>query len=310
MDTQTDYLKQIRKAYPDLEIIDSRLSPIKRKNNEILIVNEEVVFRFPRHQENAAAVLREAAVLRTLRGRLSIPIPEPVYIATDPDKGSGIFFGYCMLPGQPLSKTPLDIHQILLDENRFRQVVSQMANFIRELHSIPPDSLGVDLPRSDTREDIEQLYSEVRKGLFNYMRPDAVEWVKRIFDNYLPDNTNFEYKPAVRHGNLTGSNILFDPATGAVSGVLDFSSLALGDPAMDVAGLASVSEPFFSFLYELDPDQIGPMMRRAQFHKSTFALRKALTGLLENDPVAFDRGMEAYRVSDLAGSLNPNPRVS
>jgi hypothetical protein len=35
-----------------------------------------------------------------------------------------------------------------------------------------------------------------------------------------------------------------------------------------------------------------------------------LTGLLENDPVAFERGLEPYRASDLAGSLNPNPRVS
>ncbi|MDD5369871.1 MAG: hypothetical protein PHQ40_12360 [Anaerolineaceae bacterium] len=50
-------------------------------------------------------------------------------------------------------------------------------------------------------------------------------------------------------------------------------------------------------------------MHRVQFHKSMFALRKDLTGLLEGGPVAFNQGLKPYQMSDLSESANPNPRV-
>jgi len=49
--------------------------------------------------------------------------------------------------------------------------------------------------------------------------------------------SNFMCRPVLRHGDFGPSNILFDQATCAISGVIDFGSAARGDPAVDVASM-------------------------------------------------------------------------
>lgn len=310
MDIQSDFVYRIQKAYPELKVEDVRPVPGTHQFNEIVVVNNELIFRFPRYQEEIEQLEREAEVLKALSGKLSLPIPQPEYLSAGPGQPGQVFLGYCMLPGEPLSNKPFDISPVDPDQEIFMKVVRQMAAFIKELHAIPLDSLGIQLPRRDTREDLERFYQGIKEELFPHMREDAALWVRRIFDNFLADPKNFDYSPVIRHGDLGRSNILYDKRTNSVSGILDWSSVAAGDPAVDVASLATISEAFFSALYQVDPETIGPLMNRAQFYKSTFALQEALYGLRNGDQAAFAAGMAPYLPSHIAGVGNPIPRVS
>lgn len=310
MENQDEYIKRIRAVYPDLTVYDVRTFASASQFNDILVVNDELVFRFPRYDRDVPGLEREAAALKALQGRLSIPVPEPCYLAIDPAKAGQAFIGYPMLPGKPIKEQRLDLAHVMMDEASLRQMVAQMAGFMDELHRIPPDSLGIDLPLKETRQDIEAMYAGIQDNLFEYMRPEAVEWTKRIFDDYLQHAENFNFQPVLRHGDLGGSNILIDPEIYSVTGVLDFSSVAVGDPAMDLAGLGSISESFYSFLYQVDSAEIKPMFSRSQFYKGTFALQEALAGALDGDKIAFQRGLAPYVSTNLAGEINPNPRMS
>ena len=305
MDLQIQYQKSIQTAIPDLDIRDARLVSGQNQFNDVLIVNDQTVFRFPRTEDGVGQLIREFALLRVLKNRLPIPIPDPVYEHLE-DAGAGeAFMAYPLLPGEPFSRKTFGSDA---PEEYLHRAVVQMGDFIHVLHGIEPESLGIDLPVRDTREEWSGLYADIRELLFPHMRPDAVEWARRLFDNFLDDETNFAYRPVLRHGDLGASNILFDSGTGSVSGVLDFSSAALGDPAVDVAGLASISEAFFSALYGSRKAEIGPLMHRAQFYKSTFALQEALFGARMEDQAAFQRGLAPYLPLDpqvLAQTTNP-----
>ena len=310
MEVQQEYIQSIQAAYPDLKVEDAVPFAGTHQFNDVVVVNDELIFRFPRYPEAVNHLGMEAQVLKALAGKLSLPVPQPEYLVVEPGQAGKVFLGYCKLPGVALSSKPFDTRPVYLDQDTFLRVAHQMAGFIKELHAIPPDTLGVQLPHRETREDLEAFYRDIRDDLFPHMREDATLWVRRIFDNFLEDPKNFTFQPVLRHGDLGASNILFDPETNSVSGILDWSSVALGDPAMDVASLATISEPFFSALYRSDPAYIGPLMPRAQFYKSTFALEEALSGLRHGDQEAFAAGIAPYLPVQVAGVGNPSPRVS
>ena len=60
---------------------------------------------------------------------------------------------------------------------------------------------------------------------------------------------------------------MYDPDENKVTGVIDFGSAQLGDPAIDYAALsASYGEDFLRIAAELNPD-IHVMMERVRFYK-------------------------------------------
>nr|WP_256123834.1 phosphotransferase [Paenibacillus chitinolyticus] len=84
----------------------------------------------------------------------------------------------------------------------------------------------------------------------------------------------------------------FQPASKRVSGILDFGSAGMGDPAVDYAALlASYGESFFRLVLDKNPEALE-MLSRIIFYKGTFALQEALFGVENEDPEALKSGLE------------------
>ena len=146
----------------------------------------------------------------------------------------------------------------------------------------------------DTYADSAGIYARIREKLFGYMRPDAQEWTTEHFEGYLNDASNFEYEPVLKHGDFGPSNILFDEEKQTVTGVIDFGSSGMGDPAYDFAGLLSgYGEEFIEWCGDVYPGVKVPM-RRIRFYQGTFALLEALFGVEHGDEEAFEAGLEKY----------------
>jgi aminoglycoside 2''-phosphotransferase len=79
-----------------------------------------------------------------------------------------------------------------------------------------------------------------------------------------------------------------------LTGVIDFSSAGLGDPAQDIGALWSLGDPLMSHILDLYPEMRGHM-RRVAFIRSTYALQQALFALRDGNQEDFEDGIQDYR---------------
>lgn len=279
----------IRERYPNLVVASYRLDA-SGQNNDILIVNEELIFRFPRYPDAIAHLRTETDLLRAIRAALPLPIPDPVYASLDPSRVGDAFMGYRMLSGAPLLPRTL----AAFARATATEIATRLAAFLRALHEIPVQFLPGDLPSADGRMIWRDMYHRIRVQLFPHMRPDAQAWAMQHFETFLNDPQASVWMPALRHGDFGPTNILCDPATGALTGIIDFGSAALGDPAVDVAALSGYGPAFNECIFAAYPS-MRAAAPRITFYAGTFALQEALFGIERHDPDAFAAGIAPYR---------------
>ena len=293
MDKQSEYIQSIHAIYPDLSIETARLNQ-NGQFNDILIINEESIFRFPKTLREATKLATETALLRSLQRQVTLPIPNPIYASMETAAIGQVFMGYRLLPGEPFWPATLDG---LTDEEQVSQLANQLATFLHRLHTTPAEALEVRLPDFRGCEEWRALYDRFRSKLFPFMRPDACTEVAKQFEDFLSDARNCSYAPTLIHGDFGPSNILYHARLGSISGIIDFSSAGWGDPAVDFAALlcsVSYGERFLERFTGIYPG-IEEVLPRARFYAGTFALQEALYGLEDGDRGAFESGIAGYR---------------
>src|SRR5262245_34900092 len=133
-DLATTYCRLLAATYPDLPIASARLHTAEGQFNDILIVDEELIFRFPRSPHVAATLAAETDLLVRLQGYLPLPIPNPIYQAREPQTGALRFMGYRMLPGTPLWREDADT---IAEDGALDHMATQLAEFLHALHTLP-----------------------------------------------------------------------------------------------------------------------------------------------------------------------------
>lgn len=279
------YAARIRETFPTVAVEEIRLLG-SGDNNDALLVNGHVVFRFPRHSRAAEALAAETALLHVLAGRLPLAVPQPVYIA------EGVA-GYERIPGEELGRETL---HGLPDADQ-QAVAEQLGAFLAALHAIPANALPVDV-RSvrDTYGEWADLSARIERRLFPLMRPDAREEVASRLAALLGMVRASGWTPVVRHGDFGPGNVLYDPQTRRLTGVIDFGSAGLGDPALDIAGVicrAGYGEPFLARMASVYPAALH-LVERARLYATTFPLQYALYGVEQDDAAALRQGLSDY----------------
>ncbi len=285
------FIEQIKALAPEL-VYQNAILDDSGQFNDVIKLDEAWIFRFPRFPDGIQQLRVETDLLLALIGRLLFPIPNPVYTCFHPPEPGKACIGYHRLPGEPLL-TPAHIGS----HEGLKHIAGQLANFLRSMHAIPPYSLGVELRVADGVNNWISMYDDVRARLFPAMRPQAREQISRHFEDYLGDRTRQTFGPALRHGDFGGSNILYDPNLYTITGVLDFSSCALGDPAYDLASVSTLGEPLFTWIaqaYEPDEGKRARLLDRSRFYRGTFALEEALDGFNRHDLRAYEHGMKEF----------------
>jgi aminoglycoside 2''-phosphotransferase len=269
------------------------LQPVYQ-NNDVIAIDGALIFRFPKHVAGVDALKVEVAILRDIAPHVSLSVPAPVYTSGDTQIVGDVFAGYAHIPGMSLERTTL----LSLDEGAQQALALQIGTFLRDLHGIPYETaIGLLLPLADTRNDWAALFARFREHLFPHMPSDAQVAITRGFEAFLAEPQFFTHTAVQRHSDFGPGNILYDPTTQRISGIIDFGSAALGDPAIVIAGiLCSVGygEAFLDRMRTTYP-ALAIMRPRARFYASTLALQEALFGVEHGDPEAFRRGIADYR---------------
>ncbi len=286
---RSDYIAAIHAAYPELRIARMRLNDAGQYN-DILIVNDDLIFRFPRHDEEIEKLEREIALLDRIRPALPLPIPAPTYRRLVPRAVGQVFAGYRMLPGEPLWRETV---AAITDPAIVRRLATQLATFLGALHGIPANHVADVLPAADWRKLWADLEEEIRAALFPHLPPSAQKQIAARFAAFLDDPGNVAFTPTVIHGDFGSGNLLWDTHARTMTAVIDFGSAGLGDPALDVAALLTYGEPFVQLGFAAYP-AMATMLSRARFYLSTFLLQEALYGIEHDDPDAVERGLAPY----------------
>jgi aminoglycoside 2''-phosphotransferase len=139
------------------------------------------------------------------------------------------------------------------------------------------------------------LYQRIQNKLYPFMREESQQQISYSFETFLSSKTILNLNTTLVHGDFGATNILWDPTTYTISGIIDFGGSNIGDPAYDFAGiLSSYGEDFFNRCLNLYPNGTE-IAERVRFYRGTFALQEALHGVENDDIEAFENGIKTYR---------------
>jgi aminoglycoside phosphotransferase (APT) family kinase protein len=185
-------------------------------------VNGELIVRKSKEADpsrRGEATRHEAALLTTVAGVSTLPVPEPVF--ADPEAGA---LAYPKLLGLPLMDN-------LVAEPA--GLAPDLGRFLGRLHRAPLEKVEHLVERDSCPllawlEDAEQDYREISGHLSAAGRRRIEDFLGRT----PPAEPRVE---AFCHNDLGAEHVLVDAAANAVTGVFDWADAAITDPARDLA---------------------------------------------------------------------------
>jgi aminoglycoside 2''-phosphotransferase len=187
--------------------------------NQVLIVGERLVFRFPRTAQSKRELWREQQVLAALAPLLPLRVPEFLYFS-DPDDAV-TYVGYEQIPGTPLTRELFDA----MSPSERSEFGVTLGAFLTTLHTY---ETSVPLP-IQKKERWEAFYREIEEKAFPLLSRKEQEETSELFANFLGNSAHFAYTPRLLHGDLSSDHLLAE--SGKLTGVIDFGDLCFGDPA-------------------------------------------------------------------------------
>lgn len=291
--TSSSHEKRIRELFPELNV-----ESISINNdgllNDVVVVNGELVFRFAKSGFGFKDPLSEAHVLHFLRKYITLRIPEPFYESAE-------LLAYRLIPGRTLRR---DLLMKLSDSDQ-QVIADQLAEFFTELHGIPlSDASAHAIPMADALMKYDgwvKVFQRIQEKVFPLLLPHVRDSVKEHFESHLADKGNFEYELKVVDTDAPPYHILFDPEQKRISGIIDFGSAGLGDPAIDLGVIIyNYGESFLDRFYRVYP-QAEIYLKRARFYAGAHEVRWLLTGIERNNLWWF--GVHVGSAKDIKFSL-------
>lgn len=190
------------------------------------------MFRFPKRPDVERQLFIERAVLPFLAERTSVPVPAFSFHGVPSALFPMHFAGYEKLTGVPAIATEPPAAD---PGGRQARVLGV---FLSSLHAFPVETaVALDVPTCPAALLLEEVREETLSDLHRVREvlPDAPEADWRRFFERPPDGAGVT--PVLVHGDLAAEHILIDPDAEEITGIIDWSEVAVGDPAIDVAGL-------------------------------------------------------------------------
>jgi aminoglycoside 2''-phosphotransferase len=273
------YESRIREIAPEIKIENLSLN-CEGLMNDIVIVNDEMVFRFPKHEYGFKHLKDEAKILHLLRNHISLEIPLLLYESQDA-------LAYRFIHGETLRRDML----MMLPEDDQQAIADQLAQFFKELHGVPINEVSdFEIPMADALMKYEgwmRVYQRIRDKVFPLLLPHVREWATEHFESHLADKSNFEYELKMVDTDIPPYHIMFDRQQQRINGIIDFGCAGLGDPALDFGVVIyNYGESFMNRFYKFYPEAEA-YLKRARFYAGAQEVRWLLTGIERNDPMWF-----------------------
>jgi aminoglycoside 2''-phosphotransferase len=287
------YIELLQACFPNLRV--KRYVPLGEGWDSVaLLVNDQDVFRFAKRPDVAVRQGREAELLPLLADRLPLTIPRYSHTWTDPAWPGKRIVGYRLIPGEQL------IPDHARPEYRATQAV-QLGAFVSSLHAVPVEearrhgALGGDA--ASRREAYRGFFARVRSHMLPLFTAQEQAAIVAFWSRYLDDDTCFAFTPTLVHRDLNTEHVLFDPATGNLTGVIDWGDASIDDPAVDFAGIRRqlgddfARQMFAVYRHPLDTT----LLRRMDFYAGMEPFHEIHFGQIDGDAAHLAHGIEWVR---------------
>ena len=91
------YVDRLRALHPALPLTTTEWVEMGQ-NNDVLIVNESLIFRFPRYRQGIDALRREVCLLSVIGRSNALPIPRPIYTSLSSETPGEVCIGVTWCP--------------------------------------------------------------------------------------------------------------------------------------------------------------------------------------------------------------------
>jgi aminoglycoside 2''-phosphotransferase len=224
MNLPEKYMTRIGEISPELVVKSVKLNDAGLMN-DIVIVNGEFVYRFPKNEYAFKHLPAEARVLEFLKDKITLEIPKPFYAGDDA-------LAYPLIPGETLRRDRL----LKLGESEQQKIADQMAQFFKELHGIDPTLADFAIPPADALVKYEgwvDAYARIKEKVFPLLMPHVCDFMREHFEDFLADEKNFAFEPKMVDTDIPAYHIMFDRERKVINGIIDFGCAGMGDPASD-----------------------------------------------------------------------------
>ncbi len=235
------------------------------------LLNDTWVCRVARTAAARRGLRREAALLPWLAPQLPLPIPVPHGTGRD-TQGQLLFAAYPFLPGPSLSPARYG----RLDATGRARCAAQLGQFLARLHAVDPTAAPASGgPVFDLGALATYLWKRAHRMLYPTAAGPEQQFLARVLGredgtggNGPEGNAALAAQPVGwLHGDLSHDHVLFNPAVGAVSAVIDFGDLRQGEPAWDLVFLYRDYGPEFvaQLLRTYAPPDPAALLRRVYY---------------------------------------------
>jgi aminoglycoside 2''-phosphotransferase len=223
-------------------------------------------------------------------------VPDFEYVATTKSGEPSTFVGYQKILGSPLDTKQLE------NSGTKDSMARSLGDFLSALHSIPLDSVG-DHPMSRNpdpqnsagwRDVYRRLFEFADEHVFPRLSQQAKSREIHTWQNFLSDDSNFDFSTVLVHQDLHTEHIIADHKLGTVAGIIDWGDCGIGDPAMDFVGLlGGLGEDFTREVlghYRLVDDRI---LRRTRFYDVVVPYHWVKFDFEARKDISFNDGIQA-----------------
>jgi len=296
MDSYKQYIKE---ALPNLSIHSYKQNE-EGWDNVAVIINDELLFRFPRKQEYAMRIPLEKELCTLLSCSLhEIEVPQYHLLYRNDADAVPLCSYYTLIHGEPL-KTDIVIK---LEDKELKTIILQLATFLAILHSIPlkqGTTLGFSVEKTLTYW--KELQTKLNQYVTNSLTSLQKSSLNRLFENFFTCINTSTFQNTIIHADFTHHHILFNKQNKNISGVIDFGDAQIGDPAFDFAGLyydfgheftTSVYEQYSTLISHHDPLLIH---RITTFYQYSPLLHNMIYNFETKNELEFLAGTEKLKV--------------
>jgi len=235
---KTHYIDQIKAHFPNLYFASQLIT--KGWDNDALILDNKIVFRFPKKDVYARRFKGEIELLQYLSTKTNISIPEYCYLPDNRDFG-----GYMIIPGTELT---LEIFTSLTEYQKLT-IAEQLGEFLSILHETPLKKATETIyTETDdywwSEKHAKNVIAGLHKKVFPKLNYEEQNWIDQLFQAYL--SLPLTGQKTLTHSDFVDDHIFIDNNKGCVTGIIDFSDMEISDPAFDFSGLWEYGSDFVS----------------------------------------------------------------